>query len=241
MTWVRSFLFNVYFYIWLPVMLVVMLFALPFPRRAMQDVVRVWAHGTQWGLGRIIGLNYRVVGRENLPDGAFIIASKHQSLWETYIYHVLFTDACYVMKKELLNIPLWGWYARKCQSVAVDREGGGAALKKMVRDSLSALEAGRPLVIFPEGTRTPPGEHRPYFPGIAALYSRSPVPLVPVALNSGVFWGRRSFQKRPGVITLEFLAPIPPGLDRRAFMTELESRVESASDKLIQEAESASG
>jgi 1-acyl-sn-glycerol-3-phosphate acyltransferase len=134
----------------------------------------------------------------------------------------------FVLKRELLSIPLFGWYLRKVGMIAVDRAAGASALRNMARQASEAFAEGRSILIFPEGTRVPPGESRPYHPGVAALYTQLKVPVVPVALNSGLFWGRRSFVKRPGTVTVQFLPPIPPGLDRKAFMRELESRIEAA-------------
>ena len=131
--------------------------------------------------------------------------------------------------------------ARKCKAIGVDRAGGIGALKRLVRDSAAALDANRQVIIFPEGSRMAPGKTRPYYPGIAAIYAATEAPVVPVALNSGVFWGRRRFLKRPGVITLEFLPPVPRGLDRRAFLTELQARIETASERLRAEAEAKVG
>ncbi len=133
-------------------------------------------------------------------------------------------------------MPVWGWHARKCGAISVDREGGAGALKQMVRDVEDRLSKDRQVIIFPEGTRAEPGTRHPYQPGIAAVYARTTAPVVPVALNSGLFWGRRSFNKKPGVITIEFLEPMPQGLDRREFMAELENRIETATEALIAEA-----
>src|SRR5690606_21388864 len=149
----------------------------------------------------------------------FIVAAKHQSAWDTMAFYWVLDDAAYVLKKELLSIPLYGWCARKARMIGVDRSGGAKALRAMVEQAQNCLAEGRPIVIFPEGTRTAPGRRSAYHPGIAALYTRLGVPVVPVALNSGLFWGRRSFIKQPGRIVVQFLPPIPPGLERRAFMT----------------------
>ncbi|MBL6928576.1 MAG: 1-acyl-sn-glycerol-3-phosphate acyltransferase [Rhodospirillales bacterium] len=184
----------------------------------------------------IAGIDYEIRGIENIPDEPTIFASKHQSMWETVSFWWFFRAPVYVMKKELRSIPFWGWYARKCQQVFVDRSGGAGALKKMVRDSLEGLNSGRNLIIFPEGSRAPAGEKLHYHPGIAALYSRLSRRVVPVALNSGVFWGRREFLKRPGRIIIEFLPPIEVGLTRKEFAHELENQIESATDKLVAEA-----
>ena len=236
MTRVRSLAFNLYYYAWLALVLVVMAFFLPLPRRVMQNAVRVWAHGIGLGLKVIVGLDHEVRGRQHIPAGGAIVACKHQSAWETAVFHVLFRDAAYIIKKELFAIPFWGWYARKCQSVPVDRAGGAAALRSMVRDARTQVAAGRPLVIFPEGTRMAPGTRGAYHPGVFALYKQARAPVVPVALDSGLFWGRRDFVKHPGVIVLEFLPAMSEGLNRTQFLAELERRVEDASDRLAEEA-----
>jgi 1-acyl-sn-glycerol-3-phosphate acyltransferase len=232
MTRVRSALFNVYFFVWLGFMLVVMLFFLPLPRIGMMRTVQVWARGMHRGLGVIAGIDDRIIGRDQVPDRPTIYACKHQSAWDTSIFLILFNDPCYVMKKELLSIPFWGWIAHKCNVVAVDRAGGASAIKCLVRDTQKMIDRGRDVIIFPEGTRTAPGSRVPYHPGIAALYKNVDAPVVPVALNSGLLWGRRAFLKHPGTITAEFLPAIPEGLDRRAFTAELEDRIETATDRL---------
>jgi 1-acyl-sn-glycerol-3-phosphate acyltransferase len=235
MTAIRSALFNVYFFTWLGFMLLVMVLFLPLPRIGMMRTVQVWARGMHRGLGVIAGLDDHVVGRDQVPDRPTIYACKHQSTWDTSIFLILFDDPAYVLKKELLSIPLWGWIARKCAAIAVDRTGGASALKAMVRDTRQAIANGRDVIIFPEGTRIAPGQRHPYHPGISALYRQVNAPVVPVALNSGVFWGRRAFLKRAGTITVEFLPAIPRGLDREAFTAELEARIETESDRLCQE------
>jgi len=207
-----------------------------FPRGAMARVVDIWAWVLSFGLKLIVGLSFEVRGRENISDGPAIYAAKHQSAWDTFVYFLILKDPSYILKKELLSIPVWGWCAQKYGAVAVDRDGGGAALKKMIADVGDRLKRGMSIVIFPEGTRTRPGDRQPYHPGIAAIYGKLDLPVIPVALNSGLFWGRRDFAKRPGVITVEFLPPIAPGQRRREFMTTLESQVEGASDLLIEEA-----
>jgi 1-acyl-sn-glycerol-3-phosphate acyltransferase len=236
MTLVRSLAFNLYYYAWLAVVVVVMAPLLPLPRRVMQNAVRVWAHGIVLGLKAIVGLDFEVRGRRHIPAGGAVFACKHQSAWETTVFHVLFPDTAYIIKKELFAVPFWGWYARKCQSIAVDRDGGAAALRRMIRDARTQVAAGRPLVIFPEGTRMAPGARGDYHPGVFALYKQARAPVVPVALDSGLFWGRRQFVRHPGSIVIEFLPAMPDGLDRRQFLAELESRVEAASDRLAEEA-----
>ncbi|MBI2978289.1 MAG: 1-acyl-sn-glycerol-3-phosphate acyltransferase [Rhodospirillales bacterium] len=213
-----------------------MLVLLPLPRRWMQATVRLWTQTIRFGLHHIVGLDFEARGLEHRPAGAAVIACKHQSAWDTFVFYLLLNDPNYIMKTELMRIPLWGWYARKCGAISVDRTGGAAALKKMVRDIEDRLARGRQVIVFPEGTRTAPGTRRPYQPGIAAIYKQTQAPVVPVAVNSGLFWGRRSFRKNPGVVTLQFLAPMPKGLKRDAFMAELEKRIETATDALVAEA-----
>ncbi|MSO92416.1 MAG: 1-acyl-sn-glycerol-3-phosphate acyltransferase [Rhodospirillales bacterium] len=235
----RSLAFNLFFFGLTTAMLFTMWVFLVLPRRATQWIVRVWTRGVWWGLRHIVGLDYEVRGREHIPPGAVLLASKHQSTWDTAVFYLLFDDPCYVLKSELFQIPVWGWYARKARMIGVDRKGRTRALRKMVQDCVAALDRGRALIIFPEGTRTAPGERRRYQPGIAAVYAQANAPVVPVAVNSGVFWGRRSFIKRPGTVVLEFLPPIAPGLSREDFMTALETSIEGASERLAREATTA--
>ncbi len=233
MTALRSAAFNLAFYVWglLLHLLCLPLLLLP-SHRPTQWAGRLWVRSSLALLAWICGLRHEIRGREHLPAGACIVASKHQSAWDTLIYSQLLEEAAYVMKQELLWFPLFGLYLMKSGVVAVDRAGGAKALRAMVADAGRFAEAGRPLVIFPEGTRTAPGDKRPYHPGIAALYRQLALPVVPVALNSGLFWARKAARKKPGTIVLEFLPPIEPGLSRKAFMAELEARIETASARL---------
>ena len=203
MFFIRSVLFNAFILVLHAALVVGMLVLLPFPRRWMQATVRAWTDVLRGGLKAIVGLDLEVRGRDNLPQGACVIASKHQSALDTFVFYLLLNDPNYVMKKELMRIPVWGWHARKCGAISIDREGGAGALKQLVRDIEDRMKGGRQVIVFPEGTRTAPGTRHPYNPGIAALYTRIQAPVVPVALNSGLFWGRRSFNKKPGVVTIE--------------------------------------
>jgi 1-acyl-sn-glycerol-3-phosphate acyltransferase len=181
----------------------------------------------------LVGLDHRVVGRERVPKEPVIFAVKHQSSWETLALALLLDRPIYVLKRELIWIPIFGLYLLRSGALAVDRSAGAKALRQLIRAAEQAAKSGRPFLIFPEGTRVAPGQHHPYQPGIAALYDKLNRPVVPVALNSGLFWGRRSFLKKPGRITVEFLEPIPAGLDRRRFMKDLENRLEGASQRLL--------
>jgi len=160
---------------------------------------------------------------------------KHQSAWDALVLPVVLGDPAVVVKRELLLLPFYGWYAARAGSIAIDRKAGAGALRRMLAKAGPVAAAGRPIVIFPEGTRVAPGERRPYQPGVAALYQALSLPVVPAAVNSGLFWGRRSFVKRPGQIVLEFLEPIPPGRPRLQLMTELEQRIETATAALVRE------
>ncbi|MBI4184861.1 MAG: 1-acyl-sn-glycerol-3-phosphate acyltransferase [Proteobacteria bacterium] len=232
----RALLFNLAFYAATAVLGVLYLPFLALPGRWMHHGTRFWIRLTFALLRVVVGLDWRVRGAENRPAGPAVYACKHQSAWETMVFYLLFDDPAYVMKRELFRIPFYGWYTRKARSIGVDRGAGAAALRSLLRGAEAALAEGRSIVIFPEGTRTPPGEGRPPQPGVAALYQRLPVPLVPVALNSGLFWPRRRFGKWPGTITLEFLPAIEPGLERKEFARRLEDALNSASRRLEREA-----
>lgn len=232
---VGSGLYNCVFIGWTAVAVTLMIALLPFPRPVLQRAVKLWAWSQHWALKLLVGLDFEIRGKENIVHGAAIYACKHQSAWDTYFFYLLFSDPSYVLKKELVRIPVWGWMARKCAAISVDREGGAGALKALVRDARRRLADDRPVIIFPEGTRTAPGRRLPYHPGVAALYTQCDAPVVPVALNSGLFWGRRSYRKHAGRIVIEFLPAIPAGLKRPEFMVRLEAAIENASDRLAAE------
>jgi 1-acyl-sn-glycerol-3-phosphate acyltransferase len=233
MTTFRSILFNVSYLLWSAFMHIVCLPLLLAPASWVWKAAHLWIDGTLFLLRLICGLGCRELGLEHFPHGPAIIAAKHQSAWETLFLSRRLNHPAFILKRELLMIPLFGWFIRKVGMIAVDRTGKAAALKQMVRDANAAFAQGRQIIIFPEGTRVAPGVHKPYQPGIAALYGQLNVPVVPVALNSGLYWGREAFTKKPGRILIEYLPAIPPGLDRKAFMAELEARLEPAAQKLL--------
>ncbi|HEX2580921.1 MAG TPA: lysophospholipid acyltransferase family protein [Dongiaceae bacterium] len=228
----RALLFNAAFYSWSFLCFVVCLPLLVAPRGWVRAANRVWIGGILLLLRWIVGLSHRVLGAEHIATLPVIYAIKHQSAWETLALSVLVPRGVFILKQELLKIPLFGWYLRKTGQIAIDRAAGANALRTMLAKASHARDDGHSLLIFPEGTRVPPGEHLPYQPGIAALYHKLGVPVVPVALNSGLFWARRMLCKRPGRITIQFLPPIPPGLDRRDFLRRLERTIEEASQAL---------
>ncbi|MCK5779193.1 MAG: 1-acyl-sn-glycerol-3-phosphate acyltransferase [Rhodospirillales bacterium] len=238
MTWLRSVLFHGFFFSWLTFLLVSFWVFLPFPRDVIKYALRVWSRVLVGAMRILGGMKVTFIGREKLPKGPVLVASKHQSIYDTFIFYLLLDEPQYVLKKELTQIPFWGWYAKKCQHIAVDRNAGAKALKEMVVQCVDRLKHGRQVIIFPEGTRTAPGVTHRYHPGVAAIYQQLPddAVVMPVALNSGSYWGRREFEIQPGTITLEFLEPIEPGMDRKAFMKILEQRIEAATGKLLESA-----
>jgi len=231
----RALLFNVAFFGVTAILGVAGLPLLFAPRPWVMRFGRLWARCVLALLKAIVGLDGEIRGAEHLPAGPSIIAMKHQSAWDTLILPVVLDDPAVVIKRELLLVPFYGWYALRAGSIAIDRRGGAGALRRMVAAARRAAAAGRPVVIFPEGTRTAPGHRRLYQPGVAALYRALDLPVVPAAVNSGLYWGRRSFVKRPGRIVLRFLEPIPPGLPRREMMSQLETRIEAATAALERE------
>jgi len=233
--WLRSLAFNVCMFSWITILIAFSWTLIPFPRMVMQRMFRVWSKIALWLMRVTAGIDARFVGLEKIPPGPLLVAAKHQSIWDTFIMYVFLNDPQYVLKQELMRIPFWGWSARKSEHVPVDRDAGAKALRDMVDACVDRLEKGRQVIIFPQGTRTAPGEQQRYHPGVMAIYQKLPegVPVLPIALNSGVYWGRRKFAVKPGTITLEVLDPIPGGLPRKAFMQQLEDNIEAASTRLL--------
>jgi 1-acyl-sn-glycerol-3-phosphate acyltransferase len=234
MTVFRSTLFMIWFVLATIVLNLGFLPALLMPHVAAVTAGRTWAAAALWGLKIFAGLGFEVRGTP--PRGAVLVASKHMSMWDTLALYVLLDAPLIVLKRELLNIPFYGWYARKAGVISIDREGHASALRQMAADARKAFAAGDTVMIFPEGHRQPPGAAPDYKPGVAALYSFLGTPCVPVALDSGLFWtGPGGFLKKRGTIVVEFLPAIPPGLKRPEFMRELQTRIETATAALVAE------
>ena len=191
-----------------------------------------WVKFILLSLKIIVGLDYRVEGLENLPKGRFMVASKHQSAWETLALHLIFPDPSIVLKKELLKLPILGRFIEKVGMVPIDRSGRASALKSMLIAARKWANIGRPIIIFPQGTRVTAGEKHNYHSGVFAVYRALKVPVVPVALNSGMFWSRKAFIKKPGIITVRVLSYIRPGMDRKEFMEKLEDVIETETELL---------
>jgi 1-acyl-sn-glycerol-3-phosphate acyltransferase len=230
MTLIRSALFMAFFLLVTAAMALLFLPLLAVPRKATVWMARGWVRVTLWGLNILAGLDWRKRG--DPPRGGVLVASKHMSMWDTLALYLALEDPAIVVKRELLRIPFYGWYLWKAAAIPIDRGAGADALRRMVHASEKVLRQGRPILIFPEGTRKKPGAAPDYKPGVAGLYGQLGVPCVPVALDSGHYW--RGFWKYPGTITLEFLPSLPPGLKRRDFMAALEERIETSTNKLLE-------
>jgi len=232
----RSIVFNVLFYLNLFVQLVAALPTMVMPRMAILKVATFWAHTNAWLL-RLAGIKMEWRGLEKIPPGPLLVASKHQSIWETFSLLTLFPDPAHILKRELQWIPFFGWYAWKAAMIPVDRGRGSQALAGMTEHAHAALAHGRQIVIFPEGTRRAPGAEPAYKYGVVFLYAETGTPCLPIALNSGLFWPRRSFLRYPGTIVAEILDPIPPGLEKAEFSRRLQDTIEAATARLIAEGE----
>jgi len=235
----RSLLFNVAFYVNITVLMILGLPALLLGRRGAFFMARTWARASIWLLEKIAGLRLEFRGLENIPQGGYILASKHQSFLETFSLVTKTPDFAIILKKQLKYIPLFGLYITAAGVIAIDRSKGRNALAQIVAQAGPVLRAGRQVYIYPEGTRRAPGAEPAYKHGVAFLYEATGAPCLPVAVNTGVFWGRRGFLRRPGVAVIEFLPVIPAGLDREAFFARLQNDIETATNRLIAEARTA--
>jgi 1-acyl-sn-glycerol-3-phosphate acyltransferase len=204
----------------------------------VRAVSQVWVRGIMLLFKVVLGLDYREYGRERVPDGPCIIACNHQSLWETAALSMIFPDASIVAKKELSRLPIVGWFLQRYPMILVDRAAGRHALQQMVEEAKRAVAEGRKVLLFPQGTRQAVGEPMVFqAAGISALYTTLDVPVVPAACNSGLFWGKKTLMIHSGVITLSYLPPIPPGLDRKVFQAEVERVIAEEAGKLLKAAD----
>lgn len=236
MLFLRSLIFNIAFYLNLVLHLLVGLVALLLPRAVTVRIVKSWGHTSLWLLRVICDLRLEVRGREKIPAGGILVAAKHQSIWETFMLPILFDDPVFIVKRELMWIPVFGWMASKTKAIPVNRSGGASAMVAMLKQAKQRIEERRQIVIFPEGTRRAAGAEPAYKFGVARMYAIIDAACVPLALNSGVYWPRRTFMRYPGTIVVDILDPIPPGLDPRAFFDRLQSDIESATTRLVAEA-----
>jgi 1-acyl-sn-glycerol-3-phosphate acyltransferase len=238
MLYIRSFIFDIYFYI---VCALVSVFCLPFllgPISWSFIPSRLWGYLTLFGARWILGLDYKIEGAHNLPEKPYIIASKHQSAWETVAMCYLLPSPVFIMKKELKYVPLFNLYFARQKVIAVDRKLGKDAIIPMIEAAKFHMQGERCILIYPEGTRSEVGKSGRYRPGVFSLQEGLGVPVVPIALNSGAFWPRRSMIKKQGVITMSILPPIQPGLSREEFMKTLQTVIENRSNQLYEEVRS---
>lgn len=232
----RSLAFNILFYAnTLAFLLVGTIPLLLLPRDAMMRAGIAWADVSLWLMRVVVGTRYEVEGVEHIPPGGIIVASKHQSVWETFALVTVFRRPVYILKRELTWIPLFGWWMQKLRMIPVNRGARARALKEATRRARQVVGVeGRQLLIFPEGTRRPAGAPPAYKYGIVHIYRELDVPCVPVALNAGVYWPRRKFLRHPGTIRITIMPPIQPGLDPDAFFATLQDRIETESDRLLE-------
>jgi 1-acyl-sn-glycerol-3-phosphate acyltransferase len=235
MLFVRSLLFNVAFYANLILWLIMLIPGFLVPRRVFLRLVQAWARSSLWLLRVLAGTKVEFRGLEKIPSGGALVAAKHQSLWETFALVTIFDDPTFILKQELMWIPFFGWYLKKARCVPVNRKAGSQALVQMTAQAKDEARHGRQIIIFPEGTRRPPGAPPAYKYGVAHLYQNLGFPCIPVALNSGLYWPRRQFIRRPGTIRVEVLDPIAHGLGREEFFRTVQERIESSSNRLLAE------
>ncbi len=233
MIFLRSLIFNILLIFSIVFIGLLSLPMLLGPRAGIAFIRDVWIKLIIGILEVVVGLRHEVNGLENLPKQNIIIAAKHQSAWETLALHLIFKDPAIILKKELLRLPILGWFISKVGMVPINRSGGGGALKSMIEVAKRWSDSGRPIIIFPQGTRVGVDEKLRYHPGVFAIYKALDLPVVPVALNSGVFWPKQSFTKRAGTIRLEIIEAIAPGLERKEFMDLLELKIEQTSKNLL--------
>lgn len=235
MAFIGSIAFIVWMYGLMAILGIVFAPTLLGPRSWTRAALRFYLALVFGGLRVLCGIRYEVRGREHMPEGGALVASKHQSMFETLAFWAILTDPAIILKKELAFLPVFGWYAMKLKNIKVDRSAGAKALRDMLKQARERADEGRQVVIFPQGTRLEPGQADTYKPGVAGLYSAMKAPCIPVALNSGLYWPAHGLVRRPGTIVVEFLPAIEPGLPRDAFMAELETRIETASSALLAE------
>ncbi len=237
--WVRSTLFNIVFWAWAIAVCVTIIPLVYCSRRTTVRISHIFNNGVYYIEKYVLGLDYEVRGLEYLPkEGSYLIAAKHQSAYETMKLHRLFGDPSIILKKELLSIPIWGKFLGKLDIIAIDRQNAEGAMASIIEGAQRMKDQKRPIVIFPQGTRVATdvtSSQKPYKGGIIKMYKATDLPIVPLATNSGMFWPRNSYLKRPGKVLFEFLPPIEPGLEDKKVMKALEERLEEASIRLMEE------
>lgn len=234
MLYIRSLAFNFVFYVSLVLQMIIWTpYYFLAPRHRAWFVPKFWARSSLWLQEKIAGTKSEISGMENLPEGSFILAPKHQSFWDVIAFLPYLRDPLYILKRELMWIPVFGWYVAKMKMIPVNRGKRSVALKAVVIATRKEMQNDRQLIIYPEGTRRAPGDEPNYKWGIAELYSSLNLPVVPVAHVAGLYWPRRKFLRHPGTIKARFLKPIPAGLDKEVFMKRLVAETEAACDEFL--------
>lgn len=230
----RSLVFNVLFYAVLVCLIIVALPTFALPPRTTLTVAKWWANVTLVLMRVVCNIKVEFRGVEKIPQGPLVVIAKHQSFWETFVLPGFFHHPIFILKRQLMQIPVFGQFLVKTGMIAIDRNAGVKALLDMTRRAREAVRAGRQLVIFPEGTRRAPGAPPDYKTGFAQIYSSCGVQCLPIALNSGLFWPRRTFMRYPGTLVVEFLDPLPPGLPKDQFLTRAQAAIEGATGPLVE-------
>jgi 1-acyl-sn-glycerol-3-phosphate acyltransferase len=230
----RSLVFNVLFYAVLVVLAILALPTFLMPIGALKTVAGWWANATLFLMRVICNIKVEFRGTGKIPRGPLVVIAKHQSFWETFALVPLFEHPIFILKRQLMRIPVFGQFLVKFGMIGIDRTAGVKALLEMTRRARTAVHGGRQLVIFPEGTRRAPGAAADYKTGFAQIYSACGVPCLPVALNSGLFWPRRTFMRYPGTLVVEFLDPLPPGLPKDEFISRVRDTIEEATARLVE-------
>jgi 1-acyl-sn-glycerol-3-phosphate acyltransferase len=229
----RSLIYNVVFYLNLAFWVLLGIPTYVMPRWGIVWIATNWGKTSIWWMRIICNTRVEYRGVEKIPNGPLIVASKHQSTWETYALLQFFDQPLYILKRELLWLPLFGWYLSKAGMIGVQRKAGGRTLIDITKRAAAEIRRGRQLLIYPEGTRRAVGAPPDYKNGVSLIYSEAGVPCIPVALNSGLFWPRRTFMRYPGTLVIEFLDPIPPGLKRQEFNERMQTAIEEATDRIV--------
>lgn len=233
---VRSSIFNIVFYVNLILLMVIGLPSVLMGRGPATFMARAWARTSLWWLRLICGTKVEFRGLERIPPGGLVVAPKHQSILETFALVLAVDNFSYVHKRELTWIPLFGWYLGAVEQISINRSSGSTALTQVTNGVAEFLNLGRRILIFPEGTRRPVGAPPAYKYGVTHLYTTLDARVTPVALNTGLFWPRRSFLRNPGTAIIEFLPVIEPGLSKEEFSRRLEDVVEDGVRALVDEA-----
>ncbi len=230
----RSIAFTIAFYLNTIVQMIIFTpFYFILPRKKAYIIPKFWARSNMWLLDKISGTTFEIEGLENLTPEASIISPKHQSTWDTIAFIPYIEDPIYILKRELLWIPLFGWYVAKQRMIPVNRAARGKSMAAVMDRAKLEMASGRQLIIYPEGTRRPPGAEPVYKFGIARLYRDLQLPVIPIVHHGGLFWPRRKLINYPGHFKAKILPAIPAGMDHEAFFEHLQEVMERESDALL--------